>query len=442
MLTPEPAEKVDASPIYNYYTATAPNNFTAPQLQGDISVDTVIIGGGYAGLATAMSLLERGHNNVALLEAERIGFGASGRNGGFVFGGFSLGEKQLVRQLGVNTGRWAYRLTTRAIERIRARATQHHILCDLNPGGVILANWFNETRSIQAQHAFMRQTLDVNWDWLDRAQIRDAIHSTRYHNGLFEKNAFHFHPLKYARGLAVTLAAQGVRLFEHTPALSLSPLKHSRAHIITPQGTVTARHVVVACGGYIKNFYPPIARSILPISTYVMVTEPLGDRLHALIPTEAAIYDTRFAFDYYRKLPDHRLLWGGRISIKQRNPEVIRTLLMRDLLNVFPDLHDVHIDYAWGGLMAYVRHQMPIIGKTRDNIWHVIGFGGHGVGPTTAGGELIAQAICGENTDYTRLARYTPRLAFGYLGQMASQLMYWQRQTVDWINEKRFNRAS
>lgn len=422
----------------NYYVDTAQNIFQGQPLSGNIQTKTLIIGGGFAGLATAMSMMERGKSDFTLIEANHIGYGASGRNGGFVFGGFSLGESALLKKLGAKEGRWAYNLTTQAIERIRARTQQHNIQCDMVSGGAILANWFNESLELRAKQAFMKTQLGVDWSWLDAKQIREAINTPRYFNGLFEQNAFHFHPLKYAKGLAKILQEKGIKIYENTPATAINKSKvNSKLFCVsTPKGDITAEKVVLACGGYIDRFYQPVARAILPISTYVMVTEPLGDEIDYWLPTDAAIYDTRFAFDYYRKLQDKRLLWGGRISILQRDPEAVQQLLKRDLLKVFPGLSKARIDYAWGGLMGYPIHKMAMIGQTQPNLWHVTGFGGHGVAPTTTGGELVAKAIVDGSYDYQKLKDFNTQYALGPLGLAGSQLTYWAYQALDWVKEK------
>jgi gamma-glutamylputrescine oxidase len=205
----------------------------------------------------------------------------------------------------------------------------------------------------------------------------------------------------------------------------------------TPQGAVDARHVVMAGGGYARNVHAKVERAVLPIATYVMATEPLGARLQDAIDTRAAVYDTRFAFDYYRPLPDTRILWGGRISVRDRAPEAIARLLRRDLLKVYPQLHDVRIDYAWGGLMSYARHKMPQIGRGADGVWHAVGFGGHGMAPTTVSGELLAAAIAGERPVPEAFAAFGLTPAYGALGLAAAQLTYTAMQTRDALAARR-----
>ena len=194
---------------------------------------------------------------------------------------------------------------------------------------------------------------------------------------------------------------------------------------------VDAREVVLACGGYLARLHRRVDAGVLPIATYVMVTEPLGPRLDEVLRTRAAIYDTRFAFDYYRPLPDTRILWGGRISVRDRSPEAVKRLLRRDLLKVYPQLEDVRIDYAWSGLMSYARHQMPQVGKVDEGLWLAQAFGGHGVAPTTFAGELLAAAIAHGDPRWREMADYGLVSALKPAGFAGAQLSYWWYQARD-----------
>ncbi len=417
-------------PEHTYYRATADQSLRFAPVNGNQDCDVLIIGAGFAGLGTAMSLVEQGVGNICVLEAEQIGFGASGRNGGFVFGGFSLDNADLLRQLGAEQGRALYRLTLDAVERIRQRIARYRIDCDAVYSGVLLANWFDDERPLRDLQAFMRDQLGVDWRWLSREETRDQLHSERYFSALHETNAFHFHPLKYAQGLARVLAANGVTLHEQSRVSNIEAAGSGwRVH--AGAGTVCAKQVVVTCGGYIETLYPQLARAIMPIATYVMATEALGDKLASIMRTDAAVYDTRFAFDYYRPLADTRLLWGGRISIRDRSPQDVARLLYRDLLRVYPQLEGVGIDYAWSGLMSYARHKMPQIGRLPNGIWYGMGFGGHGVGPTTLAGEVLAQAMTGASPLPAGFAEYGLPPTYGPLGRLAAQATYWWLQWRD-----------
>ncbi|MDE2155521.1 MAG: FAD-binding oxidoreductase [Xanthomonadaceae bacterium] len=419
----------------SYYRATATPYAPYAPLQGGGDARVAIIGGGYAGLNTALGLAERGMRDVVLLEREQVGFGASGRNGGFVFAGYSLGEQSLLEQLGEARARALFELTIEGVQRIRRRVADYRIPCDAVDEGVIWANWFRDPAVLRQRQQLLAGHYGVQWQWLEQAELRQRIRSERYHDGLFERDALHLHPLNYAIGLAAAAAAQGVRIHEHSGVRRLHR-DGLRWRIETAHGELHADQVVLACGGYLAGLQKRIDRAILPIATYVMVTEPLGDRLTQCLRTRAAVYDTRFAFDYYRPLPDTRLLWGGRISIRDRSPQAVQRLLRRDLLRVFPQLEDVKIDYAWSGLMSYARHQMPQIGGTGDGLWWAQAFGGHGLSSTCAAGELLAAAIASGDDSWKQFAGYALPSAYRPAGYLAAQASYWRAGFNDWLKTR------
>ncbi len=420
--------------MQNYYQRTADAGLRFPALAGASETGVLIIGAGFAGLATAFSLMERGRRDVTLLEAQRIGHGASGRNGGFVFGGFSLDNAALVQQLGQESARALYQLTLDGVARIRRRIAQHGMDCDAQYSGVILANWFDDDAALRRQQAFMQQHFGVDWQWLSREELGAQLLSQRYFTGLHEPNAFHFHPLKYAQAEARALQQGGVSVHEESPVLRISR-QGAGWRVETSHASTLAREVVLCCGAYGEGLVAPLTRAVMPIATYVMATEPLGVRLDTAMRTKAAVYDTRFAFDYYRPLADTRLLWGGRISIQDRAPQDIAQLLYRDLLRVYPQLQGVQISEAWSGLMAYARHSMPQIGRLPSGQWYATGFGGHGVAPTTLAGEVLAQALCGEADIPQGFSAYGLPPTFGVLGRAAAQSLYWWLQWRDRLRE-------
>ncbi|MBB5458560.1 FAD-binding oxidoreductase [Paraburkholderia sp. Cpub6] len=422
--------------MQSFYEATVTRSSACAPLNGRRSAHVCIVGGGLAGLSTALGLAERGVEDVVVLEAQQVGFGASGRNGGFVFGGYSLDCADLLKTLGPTRARELYALTTDAVELMRKRIARYRIDCDATDAGVILANWFDEPARLEAQRRLMRDSFGVDWEPIAANQLAAQLKTSRYHGGLFERNAFHFHPLKYVVGVAAAAAQAGVTIHERSPVVSLR--RDGAGFVVeTPQGALDARHVVMAGGGYARNVYARVERAVLPIATYVMATEPLGERLHDAIATRAAIYDTRFAFDYYRPLPDTRILWGGRISVRDREPEAIARLLRQDLLKVYPQLRDVRIENAWGGLMSYARHKMPQIGQSTDGVWYAVGFGGHGMAPTTVSGELLAAAISGERPVPDAFATFGLARTYGALGLAAAQLTYTAMQTRDALAARR-----
>jgi gamma-glutamylputrescine oxidase len=421
-------------PTRSYYQATAAASTDYPMLRGTVHARVAVIGAGFAGLNTAMGLAERGCTDVVLLERNQIGFGASGRNGGFVFAGFSLGEQSLLDQVGADRARKLFALTTQAVHRIRQRIKDYNIACDAVDEGVIWANWFRDPAVLRKRQELLAKTYDVHWQWLAQAELRECVRSERYHDGLYERDALHIHPLNYALGLASAASSQGVRIHENSGVLGLQR-KGLQWRLRTEQGELLADEVVLTCGGYLAGLNKTIDRAILPIATYVMVTQPLGERMDSCLRTRAAVYDSRFAFDYYRALPDTRLLWGGRISVHNRSPHAVRRLLKKDLLRVFPQLDDVQIDYAWSGLMSYARHQMPQIGG-ENGLWWAQAFGGHGLAPTCAAGELLAAAIAEGDDGWKQFSDYglaSTHRPFGYAGAQAS---YWWQQGQDWLKSR------
>lgn len=417
----------------NFYRASA-DTPVWPALAGGTSAAVCVIGGGFAGLSTALSLLERGERQVVVLEAETVGHGASGRNGGFVFGGYSLGERGLLDAAGDGRGAQLYQLTLDAVEHIRRRIARYGIDCDATYGGIYLANWFDDDRILDDQRRFMADKLGVEWQRVSRPEFAQRAHSERYFGALYEANAFHFHPLKYADGIARALTDGGAHVYEQSRATRI--VREGQGWSVrTAQGAVHAREVVVCCGGYIERLYPRLASAMLPIATYVMVTEPLGDRMKTALETNAAIYDTRFAFDYYRPLADSRLLWGGRISIRARGAPDVARLLYQDMLKVYPQLAGARVDYAWSGMMSYGRHKMPQLGRLPEGLWYGMGFGGHGVAPTTLSGEVLARAILGERAELDRFGQWGLPTTGGHAGLLAAQLTYWYYELRDWLRQ-------
>lgn len=414
---------------------------------GRHATEVCIVGAGFAGLATALGLVERGCRDVVVLEAGRVGHGASGRNGGFVFGGYSLDCADLLAQLGPADARASYTLTRDAVGLIRQRIARHAIDCDAVEGGALLCNWFDDMAVLQRQQALMREAFGVHWELIPAHELDAQVVSSRYHGALLERDAFHFHPLKYALGLARVLGESGVRLHERSPVCAIEPLAGGGHRVVTAEASVDARHVVVAGGGYLRALVPALERAMLPIATYVMVTEPLSPAQAALIPGRAAIYDTRFAFDYYRLLNDRRLLWGGRISVFDREPGAIARFLHRDMLRVFPSLRDVAVEYAWSGWMSYARHKMPQIGRLRGGahagLWYALAFGGHGVAPTTVAGELLAAAMAEGRPVPPAFDRFGLTPAPRAAGLLAAQAHYaWMQLKDRWRERRRRPAAS
>lgn len=415
----------------SYYTASFTGRPSFPALTEGVTVHTAVIGGGFAGLYTALGLAERGQTSVCLLEAERIGFGASGRNGGFVFAGYSLGEADLLRRVPPATAARLYQRTVAAVDRIRSRIAQYDIDCDLVDAGVLWVNWFRDDRMLKARQHLLARYYGSDWEWVDRPRLRRWLDTGRYSAALFERNALHVHPLKLAAGLAQAVAAHGVRVHEGTRVRAVLPQADGRFRLRLNHGTeVVAEQVVISCGGYLERLEPRLARALLPIATYVVSTLP-DPRVREAIATDAAIYDTRFAFDYYRRTVDRRLLWGGRISTRDATPAAVSRLLRTDIARVYPQFGDLPIEHAWSGLMSYARHQMPQLGQLQPGLWYAQAFGGHGLAPTLVAGELLAAAISENDPAWRDFASFGLPRTWGPVGRVSAQLSYAWAQLRD-----------
>lgn len=389
---------------------------------------TVIVGAGLAGLATALSMTERGDDDLVVLDRGEPGEGASGRNGGFVFAGYSLDPNALAARMGDEDARRMYGWTLEAVALVARRCDALGV--ETARDGVLLADWFGDDDRLERYRRNMSTRFGARLEPVGRDRMGEYVRSERYGAGLLEPDAFHFNPKAYATAIARRLVDTGVRVHGDAPVLSLRRVGGCWC-VTVPDAEFLADRVVLATGGYETRLVPRAHRAIQPIATYIVVTEPLGDVLDRVLPGRAAIYDTRFAFDYYRRLSDRRLLWGGRISIADRSPDVLRRLMRRDLARVFPELEEVRLDYAWGGWMSYARHQMPILGELEPGLWTALAFGGHGMAPTTLAGEVLAEAMHGERERLAPFSRYRAAWAGGPLGRLAVQGTYWWKQCAD-----------
>lgn len=421
--------------IETWYRSTLVSADTTSQLSQHESSQICIVGAGMAGLSAAASLVEKGYRDIVVLEQGPIGNGASGRNGGFVFGGYSLSEHALLAQCGAEHARQLYQMTKDAVARVRRRVQDYEIDCQLSDNGVLLANWFKDEKLLPKHQSLLRDVYDTEWSAIEADKMARMTDTDFYHDGLLESNAFHLHSLNYLCGLAAWLQEQGVRIYTQTPVSSIEQ-EGDAWKVNTEFSSVSAAKVLVCGGAYMGHMKPrKLPSSILPIATYIMVTEPVKDLLPRLFEKNWAVYDSRFAFDYYRPLHDGRLLWGGRIAIYDRSPESVRKVLRKDMLKVYPQLADSKTEFAWSGWMGYSRHKMLQLGELKPGLWHLQGFGGHGMAPTTAAGEVVASAIAGDDSGLRYFKPWGLVHGGSFAGLLAAQVTYWALQTGDWLKE-------
>jgi gamma-glutamylputrescine oxidase len=412
--------------IDSYYMRTLRETGTYPPLEGDLDVETIVIGGGLAGCATALDLAERGHK-VALIEGQRIGWGASGRNGGFASEGFPNGYMKLVERVGVARARGFQAIAKMGLALVRRRIEEYAIDCGPLQEGALRCNIAGRGDDLKQFRDFMIETFDTAYDYWPEEKVRAALATDRYADALFIPNTLAVHPLNLTRGMARACAEQGVRVFERTPALALGS-SNGRRQVRTTAGRITADRIVITCGGYIDGLQSTISAGTIPIATFVMATEPLGDHLRDAIRVPYAIFDNQIATNYYRPLADTRLLWGGRVLAWEPGAARISALLKRDMVSFYPALADAQIEVAWGGMMPYTRHRLPVIGQIEPDVWYATGFGGLGVTLTAAVGRLIAQGITEQDDTWRRFEAFGLPYAGGKLGRIPAQLVYWRHQ--------------
>lgn len=417
-----------------HYARTRVDWVQRPFLDSVMATETAVVGGGLAGLTVALELARRGRP-VALLEGRRIAWGASGRNGGFCQPGYAVAYERIAQLAGADTARELMALSRDGVAYVQDNLAAFGRPVDPRRRGHISARRvparteLERYRDAAAALGFEMRVQDVD-------ETRALLKSERYFESIVEPTTFAMQPLDYALAMAREIERLGGRVFENTPALSFG--RTGASHLIaTPRGRVNARNVVIATGGYTSRLIPALRRAMLPIATYAMATEPCGALLDRAVATPMCISDDRRASDYYRRLEDGRLLWGGRITARTRDPRDLAALLRRDMIEVYPQLAGVTIETAWSGLMAYARHFMPQVGQLPDGRWYCTGFGGHGLNTTAVAGRLVAAALSGGDDRYRLFAPFGLVWNGGPLGPVAAQLYYWTLQAQDWWTERR-----
>ena len=426
-----PTEYVDT-----YYKRTLSDPQTRyPALAGPESAEVCVVGGGLAGLSVALELARRGRQ-VTLLEGSRIAWGASGRNGGSVSPAFSAGADAIRRHVDEEHYRALYRLSMEGVEIIRANIRDLDIRDAHKVDGRLRVVRYDAGDALQRWCDEQQRVFERDVRVLSRAQLRERLVTEAYFQGVDDPTSFHFHPLNYARALARECARLGVRIHEDTPAQQLA-LDGAVKQVATAGGRVEARTVVLATGGYTGALQPALRRAMLPIATYIMLTEPLGERVREAIRSDAAIGDDRRAGNYYRVLDGGRIGWGSRITTRIDDPPDLAETLRRELLSVYPQLQGLRVETAWSGRMAYARHLMPQIGLLAPDVWYCTAFGGHGMNTASIGGRVVAEGITGDSHRYQLFQPFGLAWNGGALGRAAVQLTYWSYQARDWWRERR-----
>ncbi|MBA4782832.1 MAG: FAD-binding oxidoreductase [Rhizobiales bacterium] len=401
----------------SYYAASATPLARFPAAAGALSADVCVIGGGYTGLSAALHLREKGFD-VVLLEAQRVGFGASGRNGGQVAPGQRADQTVLEKMVGRDAARGLFDLSLASVALVRDLVARHDIDCHWADG---IVRAMHRARYVPEIHSYAaRLARDYGYDGLeplDRAGIRALVGSQDYHGGALERGGGHLHPLRFALGLARAAREAGVRVFEGSTVTDFT--EGSQPVVRTAEAEIRARHVLLACNGYLGRLSGAVAKRVMPINNFIVATEPLSETAaRALIRDNHAVADSRFVVNYFRLSADRRLLFGGGESYGYRFPANLKEKARGPMLNIFPHLSDTKIDYAWGGTLAITRSRMPDFARLSPTVLSVSGYSGHGVALATLGGKLAAEAIAGDASGFDLMARVpTPTFPGGTLAR-------------------------
>jgi gamma-glutamylputrescine oxidase len=377
----------------SYYAATANDATRYPLLEGSVQADVCVVGGGFSGIATALSLAERGRS-VVLLEANRIGWGASGRNGGQIIAGVS-GEHEIKRQLGKDGAKLVRDIRYRGHEIVEGRIAKYGISCNLKHGWMEVAARPSHMRAIRAN--VEERIKDGDGDHLEIVEpqaMPRVLGTTAYHGGFIDRRSGHLHGLNLCLGEARAAANLGVRIFEQTRAVALEG--GAKPWVKTERGRVGADTVIIA-GEIFDSFDQPRLKGLmLPTGSYIIATEPLSEVVAAAInPQDLAVADSNVVVDYFRLSADRRMLFGGRCNYSNRDPTDIGASLRPRMIEIFPQLADAKIDYAWGGRIAIIADRVPAIGRLAPNLYYLQGYCGHGVNASHIAAEIVSDAICG-----------------------------------------------
>lgn len=406
-----PASNPDHAP--SWYSASAGALPAWPILDLDLDVDVCVVGGGFTGLNCAIELA-RGGLSVALIEARRIGWGASGRNGGQLIRGIGHDVERFHSLLGGSGILRLKQYGLEAVELVRQRIDEFAIDCDLRWGFADLANKPAHLEGFRREQEILhRLGYRYPLELVEAADMARVVASGQYCGALIDRGSGHLHPLKLALGEARVAERLGVRLYEGTPALNIQ--YGHRPQVQTPLGRIQCQRLVLACNAYLGKLQPWLAGKVLPAGSYIIASEPLGEqRARALIPQDLALCDQRIALDYYRLSADQRLLFGGACHYSGRDPADIAGYMRAKMLKVFPQLQDVAIEFAWAGLLGISANRMPQLGQLpgEPSVYYAQGYSGHGLNTSHLAARLVAGAILGRERSGFELFASVPHMTF------------------------------
>ena len=399
----------------SWYEASVARPPPSAALAGDVEADVCVVGAGIAGCTTALYLAERGYK-VVLLEAEQIGFGASGRSGAQLLPGYACGQQTLIAHLGRADARRLWDFTLEGLDLLRDGIARHRIDCDLVWGQMHCAIKPRQRQELQDWQRELEDDYGYRSTcFMERTEVEALLATTRYCAGLYDTNAGHCHPLKYVLGLAAAAQAAGVRLHENSRVTAIE--RGPTVTLRTATGSVRAKQVALCSNIGQGELAPTLARKIMGVATYIVATRQLGaERATSLIKNNMAVTDINWVLDYFRRSADHRLLFGGRVSYSGLDPIGTTRATRLRMIRVFPQLTDAEIEYAWGGFVDITMNRAPDFGRLDPNLYYLQGFSGHGMVLAGVGGRILAEAIAGQAERFDVYARIRHH---GFPGGMA-----------------------
>ena len=414
--------------INSWYAASANQQLSYPPLQGEVRADVCIIGGGYTGLASAIHLRKAGYS-VVLLEANRVGWGASGRNGGHVGTGQRAEQDQLEKWVGLDQAKALWQLGLEAVDTVCGLIDEYDIDCELKTGNLHVAAKPGDVKGLQEEVEHLSGVYGYDKiRYIDSPELAELTSGQGFHGGTVDTGCKHLHPLNYALGLAAAADALGATLHEGSRVLSYR--EGDKVEVKTDQGTVTASFLVLACNGYLEKLEPRTAGRIMPINNYMLATEPLPEALaRQLIRDDTSMSDSLFVINYWKLSADNRLLFGGGETYSRQFPSDIAGFVRKYMLKIYPELADSRIDYGWGGTLAITMNRMPEFGRLSSQVFYAHGYSGHGVPIATLAGKLLAEAISGTAERFDVMASVPSRQFPGgtwlrWPGLVAGMLFY------------------
>ncbi|MEM9331310.1 MAG: FAD-binding oxidoreductase [Pseudomonadota bacterium] len=397
----------------SWYAASAKQMDTFPHAEGEIAVDVCIIGAGFSGLSCALHLAELGFK-VAVLDAQRVGWGASGRNGGQIGTGQRIGPEELEQLVGDTLAKEAFDIGVDAASLVRDLVKKHKIDCGLKDGSIEAYHKKRYDKYGPAEVEHLKTKYNYHsMSFLTPDEMREKIGSPDYSAGLLDTHAGHLHPLDYAHGLARAATKAGAEIFEMSRVKSV--IDGSKCIVKTEAAEVTAEHVVLAANGYLGNLDKHVADRVMPINNFIIATEPLDDATcQSLIRDGECVHDSRFVVNYFRISPDNRMLFGGGENYTYKFPADIIKTVRKPMLKVFPQLSDVRVDFAWGGTLAITMNRVPHFEFRSDGIINISGYSGSGIHMATMSGKIAAEAINGQMSKFDIMSKLpTPKFPGG-----------------------------